>query len=256
MRYIRCKSGDQIIFAEVLAAGLLQPLDAAPYAGGKPVGATIDRTQVTLLAPCEPTKVVAIGKNYHDHIKEFDGQVPESPIIFIKANSSINNPDGVIELPPQSVSQRIDYEGELAVVIGRTASRVKAADALDHVFGYTILNDVTARDVQKSDGQWARAKSMDTFCPIGPEIVTGEFDPDRVGIRTRLNGEIVQESNTEMLIWKTAALIEFISETISLYPGDIIATGTPAGVGPMKDGDIVEVVIDGIGVLRNTVKAR
>ncbi len=256
MRYIRCKVDDQIFFAEVRADGRLQPLDKAPYNGGQATGETLAFDQVKLLAPCEPGKILAIGKNYHDHIKEFDGEVPESPIIFIKANSSINDPEGVIELPPQSVSGRVDFEGELAVVIGRTASRVAESEALDYVFGYTILNDVTARDVQKSDGQWARAKSMDTFCPIGPEIVTGNFDPDHVGIRTKLNGEIRQESNTDHLIWKTAALIEFITETITLFPGDIVATGTPAGVGPMKDGDIVEVEIEGIGVLRNSVRAR
>lgn len=256
MRYVRFQHADRAAFGELMPDGRIQPLDAAPYAGGRPAGEPVEPGSVRLLAPCEPSKVVAIGKNYHDHIKEFDGTIPEKPILFIKPSSSINDPEGVIEIPPQSVSHRIDYEGELALVIGRKASRVSAADALSYVFGYTILNDVTARDVQKSDGQWTRAKGMDTFCPVGPVVVTEGIDPDKVGIRTRLNGTVVQESNTELLIWKVAELIAFITDTMTLLPGDILTTGTPAGVGPMKPGDIVEVEIDGIGVLRNPVAAR
>ncbi len=256
MRYVRFQQADRVAFGELMPDGRIQPLDAAPYAGGRPAGEPVESESVRLLAPCEPSKVVAIGKNYHDHIKEFDGTIPEKPILFIKPSTSINDPEGVIEIPPQSVSHRIDYEGELALVIGRKASRVSAADALSYVFGYTILNDVTARDVQKSDGQWTRAKGMDTFCPVGPVVVTDGIDPDKVGIRTRLNGTVVQESNTELLIWKVAELIAFITDTMTLLPGDILTTGTPAGVGPMKPGDVVEVEVDGIGVLRNPVAAR
>ena len=254
MRYVRFAVEEVLSFGELMPDGRIQPLDQAPYAGGKPVGSPVDPSSVRLVAPCEPTKIIAIGKNYHDHIKEFDAVTPETPILFIKPNTAINDPDGTIQLPPHQVSQRIDYEGELALVIARKAKKVRAEDALSYVQGYTILNDVTARDIQKRDGQWTRAKGMDGFSPIGP-LVTDEIDPEHVGIRTRLNGKVVQESNTEYLIWNITQLIEFITETITLLPGDVVTTGTPAGVGPMVDGDVVEIEVDGIGVLRNTVKA-
>ncbi len=254
MRYVRFIGNEAAVFGSLLADGRIQPLDKAPYLGGQPVGEPVDASTVRLVAPCEPSKIVAIGKNYYDHIQEFDAAVPESPIIFFKPPTAINDPEAVIHLPSTDISSRIDYEGELALVIARTASRVKAEDAAQYIQGYTILNDVTARDVQKSDGQWARAKGMDGFAPIGP-LVTDEIDPYHVGLRTRLNGKVVQESSTELLIWNIGQLIEFITATITLLPGDIVSTGTPAGVGPMVDGDVVEIEIDGIGVLRNVAAA-
>lgn len=253
MRYVRFQVGETVSFGTLLSDGLIQPLDNAPYAGGKPSGSPVSADDVRLVAPCEPTKIIAIGKNYHDHIKEFDSVIPETPILFMKPMTAINDPEGVIMLPPRTLSQRIDFEGELAVVIARKATKVRAADALSYVQGYTILNDVTARDIQRKDGQWTRAKGMDGFSPIGP-LVTDEIDPYHLGIRTRLNGRIVQESNTGLLIWSVPQLIEFITETMTLLPGDIVTTGTPAGVGPMVGGDVVEVEVDGIGILRNTVQ--
>lgn len=254
MRYVRFVRDDTASFGEILADGRIQPLTSAPYAGGQAAGEPVEAASVRLVAPCEPSKIVAIGKNYHDHIKEFDSVIPETPILFFKPTTAINDPEAPIELPPQSVSHRIDYEGELALVISRKAKKVSAEEALSYVQGYTILNDVTARDVQKKDVQWTRAKGMDGFSPIGP-LVTDEIEPGHLGIRTRLNGVIVQESNTELLIWNIAQLIAFITETITLLPGDVVTTGTPAGVGPMVSGDVVEIEVDGIGILRNTVIA-
>ena len=254
MRYVRFIKDNIAAFGELLADGRIQPLDNAPYSGGKAAGIPVLAADVRLTAPCEPSKIVAVGKNYYDHIKEFDAQIPETPILFIKPTTAINHPDASIVLPAQSLSHRVDYEGELALVIARKATRVSEADALSYVQGYTILNDVTARDLQKKDGQWTRAKGMDGFSPIGP-IVTDEIDPDHVGIRTRLNGKVVQESNTDLMIWKVAQLIAFITESMTLLPGDVVTTGTPAGVGPMVEGDVVEVEVDGIGILRNTVSA-
>lgn len=255
MRYVRFVKNETATYGELLSDGRIQPLDNAPYLNGKPSGEVVEASSVRLVAPCEPSKIVAIGKNYFDHIQEFDATVPETPIIFFKPTTAVNDPEAPIFLPSTDISKRIDYEGELALVISRTASRVKAADAADYIQGYTILNDVTARDVQKTDGQWARAKGMDGFSPIGP-LVTDEIDPYHLALQTRLNGRVVQESNTEMQIWNVAKLIEFITSTITLLPGDIVSTGTPAGVGPMVDGDTVEIEIEGIGVLRNKAVAR
>ncbi len=206
---------------------------------------------VRLLAPCQPTKVVAVGLNYRDHIIEMGRQMPEEPVIFLKPSSSVIGPDEFIILPPQS--SRVDHESEFAVVIGKTASRVSSQDARDFVLGYTCLNDVTARDLQSKDGQWTRAKGFDTFCPIGPWIET-EVDPGDLGIELFLNGERRQASRTSNLIFNPYFLIEFISGIMQLNPGDVIATGTPSGVGPLTEGDRVEVRIEGIGSLFNIAK--
>ncbi|HAL74798.1 MAG TPA: 2-hydroxyhepta-2,4-diene-1,7-dioate isomerase [Clostridiales bacterium] len=253
MRYVRFDDQGSASWGILINDDTIQPLSAAPYLGGSAQGRPVSLQSVRLLAPCEPSKIVAVGKNYHDHIQEFDSQVPETPILFLKPTTSLNDPFSPIKLPPQSLTSQVDYEGELALVIGRKACRVSAAESSDYVFGYTCLNDVTARDVQRQDGQWTRAKGMDGFAPVGP-LLTDEVDPANLAIRTRLNGKIMQESSTSLLIWPVNELIAFISESMTVLPGDVITTGTPSGVGPMQAGDVVEVSIEGIGVLRNSVE--
>jgi 2-keto-4-pentenoate hydratase/2-oxohepta-3-ene-1,7-dioic acid hydratase in catechol pathway len=204
--------------------------------------------QAQLLAPCQPTKIVAIGLNYKDHAKEVNMPLPEEPLLFLKPASSVIGPEDTIVLPPQSA--RVDYEAELAIVIGKTAKNVTQGQAPDYIKGYTCLNDVTARDLQGKDGQWTRAKGFDTFCPLGPWIET-EIDPSDLKIELFLNGEIKQQSRTSNLIFNPDRLVEFISGVMTLFPGDVIATGTTSGIGPMKAGDKVEVRIEGIGSLIN-----
>ncbi len=206
-----------------------------------------------LLPPCEPTKIVAVGLNYADHAKEMGDAIPKFPALFIKPSSSVIGHGDDIIYPP--MSKQVDYEAELAIVIGKTASYVSEGEAKNYIFGYTCLNDVTARDLQKTDPQWTRAKGFDTFAPIGPWIET-ELNPDNAEIKLMLNGEIKQHSNTSNFIFKTNTLVSKISEIMTLYPGDIITTGTPSGIGPMKPGDTVEVDIDGIGILKNTIKEK
>ncbi|MSQ25175.1 MAG: FAA hydrolase family protein [Dehalococcoidia bacterium] len=209
-------------------------------------------SEVRLLAPVKPAKILAIGKNYAAHAKELSSDVPSEPLIFIKANSSLNGPGDPIVAP--AWAGRVDHEGELVAVIGKKASRVSEDDALDYVFGYTCGNDVTARELQTKDGQWARAKSFDTFACIGPWVVTGG-KPEGRKIECRVNETVRQSSNTDMLIFGLPRLISHISRAITLYPGDIIYTGTPEGIGPIKPGNVVDVEIQGIGLLRNPVIA-
>ena len=226
-------------------------LASPPYGGIVRTEEVRDMAGIRLLAPCDPTKIVAVGKNYADHIAEFDSIVPEDPTIFLKPPTSLNDPGANIPLPEKSMSRRIDYEGELALVVGRQARNVSAEDAADYILGYTILNDVTARDLQRKDVQWTRAKGFDGFAPVGPVLVDG-IDPLNCEIRTRLNGKTVQKSNTSMMMWDTYQLFAFITAFMTLLPGDVVTTGTPEGVGEMVEGDVVEVEIQGIGVLSNT----
>ncbi len=209
---------------------------------------------LTLLAPVTPSKIVCIGRNYRDHAAELGNQIPKEPLIFLKAPSSILAPGGAIRIP--KVSQRVDFEGELGVVIARACYKLGAdEDVRPYIRGYVNVNDVTARDLQKSDGQWSRAKGFDTFCPVGP-FVTDAIDPEAgVTVTTRLNGEVKQHGSTKDLIFSIAQLLCHISAAMTLHPGDLIPTGTPAGVGPMRAGDVVEVEIEGAGVLRNSVIA-
>lgn len=212
---------------------------------------TYSLQDIRLLPPCEPTKVVAVGLNYRDHAEELSLALPEEPLLFMKPASSVTGPGDAILLPPQST--RVDYEAELAVVIGKTAKNVPRAEAGAYIKGYTCLNDVTARDLQGKDGQWTRAKGFDTFCPLGPWIET-DVDPSDLLIELYLNGEKKQESRTSNLIFSPAELVEFISGVMTLLPGDVIATGTTSGIGPMKAGDTVEVRIEQIGSLVNVVR--
>jgi 2-keto-4-pentenoate hydratase/2-oxohepta-3-ene-1,7-dioic acid hydratase in catechol pathway len=204
-----------------------------------------------LLPPVTPSKIVCVGRNYRDHAKELGNDVPTEPLLFFKPPSSLLAPGGVVRMP--AASSRVDFEGELALLIGRRTSKLAPhADWRSVVRGYTVANDVTARDLQKTDGQWTRAKGFDTFCPVGP-IVSDEVDPEAgVELETRVNGELRQHGSTLDLIFSIPALLAYISAAISLEPGDLILTGTPAGVGPLQPGDRVDVAIAGLGILTNT----
>lgn len=212
----------------------------------------ISLQEATLLPPVRPSKIVCIGRNYREHAAELGNEVPQEPLIFLKATSSLLAPGGTVRRP--KLSQRVDYEGELGAVIGKTCYQPPPdADIRQYILGYTCVNDVTARDLQKKDGQWSRAKGFDTFCPVGP-IVTDEIDPwSGVGVQTRVNSEIRQDGNTRDFIFNLEVVIRYIAHAMTLLPGDLIPTGTPAGVGPVVAGDRMEVTVEGIGTLSNPV---
>ena len=222
------------------------------FSGYDTTGERVALGGAKLLAPVIPrSKVVAVGRNYRDHAAELGNEVPVEPMLFFKPNTSVIGPGDAIVLPPQS--DHVDFEGELAVVIGSIAKNVKEADAADVIFGFTLANDVSARDLQKRDGQWARAKGFDSFCPLGPIIET-DFDVAAGAIETALNGEVRQSAPFTDMVHSVAAVIAFASAAFTLLPGDVILPGTPAGVGQLADGDIVEVRVPGIGTLRNPVR--
>lgn len=253
MRIARFSHNDAIRFG-IVDEGELVVLAGDPmFAGYDTTGERVQLADVALLAPVIPrSKVVCVGRNYRDHAAELGNDVPSAPMLFFKPNTSVIGPGDAIALPRQS--ERVDFEGELAAVIGRIAKNVPAERALEYVFGYTIANDVTARDLQKTDGQWARAKGFDTFCPLGPAIET-EFDPNGDAVvTTRLNGEVRQEAPISDMIFSLADVIAYASAAFTLLPGDVILTGTPAGVGPFVAGDTVEVEITGLGILRNPAR--
>jgi len=212
----------------------------------------VDLAMARLLPPCAPTKIVCVGRNYPEHAKELGNEVPAEPLIFLKPPSSLIASGDPILYP--SLSQRVDYEGELGVIIGRRARRVAKANAFEYVLGYTIVNDITARDLQKKDGQWTRGKGFDTFCSVGPSMAPrDEFDLASARVITRLDGVVKQDAPASEMMFFVDAIISYVSEFMTLEPGDLIATGTPPGVGPMQPGSTVEVEIEGIGVLRNSV---
>jgi 2-keto-4-pentenoate hydratase/2-oxohepta-3-ene-1,7-dioic acid hydratase in catechol pathway len=235
----------------ILEGEKIEVLWSTPYDGGlaNTTGEVVSLPEVTLLAPCEPSKIVAIGLNYRDHAAEFGHPIPEEPLLFMKPSTAVIGPDEEIVYP--EMSRRVDYEAELAVVIGKTARNVKEADFRNYVLGYTCINDVTARDLQKKDGQFTRSKSFDTFAPLGPWIETGISDPGHLTVEGYLNGERRQHGNTGNMVFGVATLVSFISQIMTLLPGDVIATGTPSGIGPMRPGDVVEIKVEGIGALRN-----
>jgi 2-keto-4-pentenoate hydratase/2-oxohepta-3-ene-1,7-dioic acid hydratase in catechol pathway len=239
----------------ILKGEKINVLWATPYDGGlaNTTGEILTRGDVQLLAPCEPTKIVAIGLNYRDHAVEFGHPIPEEPLIFMKPSTAVIGPGEDIVYP--QMSRRVDYEAELAVVIGRRARHVNEAAFRDYVLGYTCINDVTARDLQKKDGQFTRSKSFDTFAPLGPWIETEIADPNNLTVEAYLNGERRQHSSTSNLVFQVGTLVSFISRIMTLLPGDLIATGTPSGIGPMQEGDVVEVRVEGIGSLQNRVVA-
>ena len=243
-------------YQETVAYGFIEnnrvfAVENVPFGGIKQNGGALNLSQVRLLAPCLPSKIICLGLNYLDHAKEMRvKELPEEPLLFLKPPTALLDPDAAI-IHPES-SSNLHYEGELALVIGKQGKAISRSQAEEYVFGYTCANDVTARDLQKKDGQWTRGKSFDTFCPLGPCIET-DFDHTRAAIQTRLNGVVRQSSNIDQLIFKVPELVEFVSQVMTLYPGDIILTGTAAGVGQMVAGDVVEVEIEGIGTLKNTV---
>jgi 2-keto-4-pentenoate hydratase/2-oxohepta-3-ene-1,7-dioic acid hydratase in catechol pathway len=211
----------------------------------------ISLSAVKLVAPVQPSKIVCIGRNYREHAAELGNKMPDEPLLFLKAPSALIGNGECIKLPPQS--QQVEHEGELGVVIGREARNLGSKDdPLDYVLGYTCVNDVTARDLQRKDVQFTRGKSFDTFCPVGPFIID-DLDPENLTVTTRVNGVVKQNGKTADMAFPVPFLIRYIADIMTLYPGDLIATGTPAGVSPMKDGDVVEVEVSGIGVLRNQV---
>ena len=235
------------------------PLEQAPYASRlwnegvdapKVDGEALTLQDVRLLAPVTPSKIVCVGRNYAEHAAELGNEVPPEPLIFLKPPSSLIGPDAAVVYP--AISQRVDHEGELALVIGQRCRNLKAEDALAVVYGYTLANDVTARDLQKSDGQWARGKGFDTFCPVGPWIDTG-FDPTNRRVRCLVNGQVRQDGNTALLIYSLGRVLAHVTRFMTLEPGDLLLTGTPAGVGPVLPGDLMTVEIEGLGTLSNPV---
>jgi 2-keto-4-pentenoate hydratase/2-oxohepta-3-ene-1,7-dioic acid hydratase in catechol pathway len=249
MKFIRFEHAATACFG-LLAGDEVQIVQGDIFSGYTVSRECFPLKQARLLAPCSPTKVVAVGLNYRGHAREMNMPLPDEPLLFLKPATAVVGPGAHIIYP--KMSQRLDYEGELGVVIGRLCKNVSEQQAPEYVFGYTCLNDVTARDLQKKDGQFTRSKSFDTFCPIGPCIET-ELDPADARIETRLNGQLRQETSTADFIFPAYRLVSFISQVMTLLPGDVIATGTPSGIGPMQPGDEVEVLIRGIGSLKNTV---
>jgi 2-keto-4-pentenoate hydratase/2-oxohepta-3-ene-1,7-dioic acid hydratase in catechol pathway len=254
MRIARFAKGGEVAFGLVDDEESIAAISAHPFGEIKLTGERFPLVDVRLLAPMLPSKVIAIGKNYADHAREMGGEAPAEPLIFMKPSTSVIGPAEAIAYP-QKLSSRVDYEGELAVIIGRLCRDVPAARAADVIFGYTCANDVTARDLQRRDVQYTRAKGFDTFCPLGPWITT-DVDPSDLRVQTLVNGEVKQDSRTSRMIHSIPTLIEYVSQVMTLLPGDVILTGTPEGVGPVEVGDEVSVTIESIGTLSNRVLAR
>ena len=250
MRFVRFRHGGDTDFG-IIEEETVRVITPHPFSEWRETGELFPLADVTLLAPCVPTKVVAVGLNYTDHAAELSMEIPDEPIIFLKPAESVIGPGERIVYP--AASQQVDYEAELGIVIKKKAKSVSQDSAPDYILGYTCANDVTARDLQRKDGQWTRAKSFDTFAPIGPWIDTG-FDPTDAIVEARLNGEVKQSSSTSHMIFSVPKLVSFISGVMTLNPGDVIMTGTPPGVGPMKPGDNIEIRIEHIGTLTNRVK--
>src|SRR5512133_166912 len=227
----------------LVAGPSIRPLSAAPWAGGLPEGKTVPLADVTLLAPVEPSKIVCVGRNYRAHAKELGNEVPTTPLIFMKPSTAVVGPQQGIRCPEQS--KEVHHEAELGVVVGRTLSRASAVEARLAVFGYTCVNDVTARDIQREEKQFTRAKGFDTFCPIGPVVETS-IDPMDVSVVCRVNGAERQRGHTRDMVTDPFALVAFISQIMTLLPGDVVATGTPEGVGKIERGDWVEVEVAGV----------
>src|SRR5262245_57250865 len=252
MRLVRFRHGDRIPTGAVQpGSDTIQVIAGTFFEDPLPTGEEVPIDDVMLLAPVLPSKLVCVGKNYAAHAAEFGMDVPEEPLLFLKPSTAVIGPGDPIGLLP--ISHRVDYEGELAVVIGRLARNIRAEDAYRVILGYTCANDVTLRDLQKSDDQWARAKGFDGSCPLGPWIET-EIDPNDATVETRLNGDVRQHASTTDMVFGVATLIEYVTSFMTLLPGDVLLTGTPEGVGKLAAGDVVEVEVDGIGTLRNEVR--
>lgn len=252
MRFARFLNGPRIVYG-IVEEGVVEEITTTPFLPYERTGNTYQLADVRLLAPCLPSKIVAIGVNYKDHAAEMGREPPEEPMFFYKPSTSVVGPGDLIVRPPGC--ERLDYEGELAVVIGAVAKAVDASRWQEVVLGYTCSVDATARDFQMKDLQWGRAKGFDTSAPLGPWIET-DLDPADVSLITRINGEVKQDSRTSQLIFDVPAIIEFVSSFITLLPGDVIMTGTPSGIGELTEGDSVEVEIEGIGALAVSVKGK
>ena len=260
MRLARIAHPDGVAFVTVTASqgesgagAIAREIADHPFGTPTYTGRSWPLADTRLLAPILPSKIVALGRNYADHAAELGNTLPASPMIFMKPSTSVIGPDVAIALPASS--ERVDYEGELAVVIGRPCRDVRAENAASVILGYTVANDVTARDQQRADVQFTRAKGYDTFCPLGPWIET-ELDPSDLALHTELDGVTVQDGRTSDMVFTVAEIVEFVSGIMTLLPGDVLLTGTPAGVGPMQVGQSVSVTVEGIGTLTNPVAAR
>jgi 2-keto-4-pentenoate hydratase/2-oxohepta-3-ene-1,7-dioic acid hydratase in catechol pathway len=250
MRFIRYQSGkDAPRFGWVLE-DRVGPLEGSPFQEYRRLEASLPLHMVRLLTPVEPGKIICVGRNYVAHAKEHGSEVPDLPLLFLKPPTSVIGPGGTILLPPQS--ELVEHEAELVVVIGKPGRWIQPENALEYVLGYTAGNDVTARDLQRRDGQWTRAKGFDTFCPLGPWIET-DFDPADAMVTCHVNGEMRQMASTRDMVFGVRQIIAFASTVMTLLPGDVVMTGTPAGVGPLIPGDTVEVSIEGLGKLSNPV---
>jgi 2-keto-4-pentenoate hydratase/2-oxohepta-3-ene-1,7-dioic acid hydratase in catechol pathway len=252
MKFVRFAIGSTIGYGTLENDGQIRAVTTTPFLPWEHTDERFAPDTVRILAPVLPSKIVAVGLNYKSHAEETGMKLPAEPMLFIKPTTSVIGPGETIKMPPQS--SRVDYEAELAIVIGKAAKDVDENSAANAILGYTCGNDVTARDLQAKDVQFTRAKGFDTFCPLGPHIET-DVDGGSLDIELRQNGEVKQKSNTSDLVFGPAALVAFISSVMTLLPGDVIMTGTPAGIGPVADGDVVEVEIAGIGTLRNPVSA-
>mgnify|MGYP001061613198 FL=1 len=252
MRFIRYQTKNQPPAFGWVQDDQVGTLEGSPLTEFRRLPATLPLESVRLLPPILPSKIICVGRNYVEHAREHGNEVPDVPLIFLKPPTSLIGPGAAILLPPQS--ERVEHEGELVIVIGRGGRHIEPADAADYILGYTIGNDVTARDLQRRDNQWTRAKGFDTFCPLGPWIDT-EFDPTDALVTCHVNGEMRQMGSTHDMVFQPPQLIAFISSFMTLEPGDVIMTGTPAGVGPLLPGDTVEVKIEGLGSLSNPVAA-
>ena len=259
MQYCRFSHQGVSRFGLIEGSTITRTLEHAPHAFAdfeRGEQSDIAVSAVRLLAPVEPTKIVCIGRNYREHAKELNNPVPTEPLVFLKPPSSIIGPEEEIRRPAD-LSERVDYEGELGVVIAKRCSRLREGeDVRPYILGYTCVNDVTARDLQNKDGQWSRAKGFDTFCPVGPVVADG-LDPWKgVRVETRVNGEVRQSGVTTDFIFPLDVIVRYITAAMTLEPGDVIATGTPSGVGPVKAGEVVEVTVEGVGTLRNPLVDR
>jgi 2-keto-4-pentenoate hydratase/2-oxohepta-3-ene-1,7-dioic acid hydratase in catechol pathway len=250
MRLARLGPGGDARYAQ-LDADIARILDRAPWLGGAPTGETRAWSEADLRCPVAPSKIVCVGRNYAAHAKELGSEVPKEPLLFLKPPSSLLDPGGTIVLPPES--ERVEHEAELGVVIGARAKNVARERALAHVLGYTCVVDVTARDLQKKDVQFTRAKGFDTFCPVGPWIET-EIDPSAQRIKCRVSGASRQDGATSNMIFDVPTIVAYVSRMMTLEPGDLVVTGTPEGVGPLVDGDVLEIDVSGVGVLRANVR--
>src|SRR5512146_2111033 len=253
MRLVRYRTGSDAPRYGWVYEDKIGPIEGVPFGEFRRLEAELPMHVARLLAPVQPGKIICVGRNYAEHAREQNVEVPEIPLLFLKPPSAVIGPGDSIILPPQS--RQVEHEGELAVVIGRPGRWIQADEALKHVFGFCVANDVTARDLQRRDGQWTRGKGFDTFCPLGPWIET-DLDPADVLVQTRVNGEMRQMASTREMIFPVEQLIAFISSAMTLQRGDLILTGTPAGIGPLLPGDTVEVSVEGIGSLSNPVAVK